>query len=184
MFDDYDRYDGLGLGELIAGGELTSGEVLAEMRARVAIHNPGLNAIVELYEDELEAAPSGNGPFAGLPMFVKDLNLYVEGHVTAEWLSCDEDGRGRPRQRPRPPLPARQEWSSPGGRTLQNSVSHRRRSPRSMVRPTTPGGRDIRRVARAAAPRPPSLAGIVPFATPATAAARSGFPRRPAVSSA
>lgn len=91
MFEDYDRYDGLGLAELIAAGEITSGEVIAEMRSRVEARNPDLNAIIELYEDELEAGPQASGPFAGLPMFVKDLNLYVKGHVTANGCRAMKD---------------------------------------------------------------------------------------------
>jgi Asp-tRNA(Asn)/Glu-tRNA(Gln) amidotransferase A subunit family amidase len=83
VFEEYDRYDGLGLAELIARGELSREELLGEMRTRVAERNPALNAIVELYEDELDRKPSGEGPLAGLPMFLKDLNVYARGHVTA-----------------------------------------------------------------------------------------------------
>jgi amidase len=54
-----------------------------EMRTRVAARNPEINAVVRLFENELEKAPQSEGVFAGLPMLLKDLNIYVEGQITA-----------------------------------------------------------------------------------------------------
>jgi len=83
MFNEYDQFDGLGLAELIERGKVSRAEVLAEMRDRVEARNPAINAVVQLFESELECGPSGDGPLAGLPMLVKDLNIYVKGQVTA-----------------------------------------------------------------------------------------------------
>jgi amidase len=54
--NEYCRYDGLGLAELVRDGELTPRE-LAECAA-LAIErvNPAINAVIDLYQDRLEPA--------------------------------------------------------------------------------------------------------------------------------
>ncbi len=81
-FDDYPDYDGLGLAKLIADKEVSPKEVVEAAIDRIEKHNPALNAVVwKGYEDALEQAeePVGDGPFAGVPFLIKDLDAAVGG---------------------------------------------------------------------------------------------------------
>ncbi len=75
-FKEYDRYDGLGLAELIRKGEVSAGEVCEEAVARIERINPALNAVVrpmfELARKSLEQQLPA-GPFHGVPFLLKDL---------------------------------------------------------------------------------------------------------------
>ncbi len=74
-FAEYDRYDALGLAELVDKGEVTALELLEEAIARAERVNPRLNAIVIRMHDiarERVKAPL-SGPFAGVPFLMKDL---------------------------------------------------------------------------------------------------------------
>ena len=53
---DLDRYDGLGLAELVRTKELSAAEVLEAVIARAEARNPALNAIVTL---RAESCPDG-----------------------------------------------------------------------------------------------------------------------------
>lgn len=74
-FAEYDRYDGVGLAELVAKGEVTASELLEEAIARAERVNPRLNAIVLKMYDEARSRAGGalSGPFAGVPFLLKDL---------------------------------------------------------------------------------------------------------------
>jgi amidase len=86
--DEYEAYDGLGLAALLRRGEVTA-RTLGEL-ALTGIEkvNPQLNAIIETFPDRLDgldrAAPSA-GPFAGVPILVKDFP--IEKGVRAE-MGC------------------------------------------------------------------------------------------------
>lgn len=75
-FDAYDRYDGLGLGELVRRGEVTPGELLDAALARIARLDPQLHAVcglaVEAARREI-ARGIPQGPFAGVPFLLKDI---------------------------------------------------------------------------------------------------------------
>lgn len=75
QYEDYRARDGLGLAELIAAGETTATEVLDAAIARAEAVNPQLNAIIHRFYDQARerAAQPLSGPFAGVPMLVKDL---------------------------------------------------------------------------------------------------------------
>ncbi len=84
-FAEYDRYDGIGLGELISAGKISAREVMDEAIARAEARNPKINAIVfEAYDRAHEAAAAGpaSGPFAGVPMLLKDLRAGAAGMPT------------------------------------------------------------------------------------------------------
>jgi amidase len=75
-FREYDRYDGLGLAELIRKGEVSAGEVCEEAVARIERINPALNAVVRPMFDLARkslAQPLPAGPFHGVPFLLKDL---------------------------------------------------------------------------------------------------------------
>lgn len=81
MFDEYVEYDGLGLAELIANGDVRPSEVLEAAISRAESLNPELNAIVTpLYEHARQrAAGTLSGPFAGVPFLLKDAHHALRG---------------------------------------------------------------------------------------------------------
>jgi Asp-tRNA(Asn)/Glu-tRNA(Gln) amidotransferase A subunit family amidase len=87
-FEEYQRYDGLGLAELVARGDVSAAELLAAARARTAAVNPRVNAVVhEMKRDADErAAGALSGPFAGVPFLIKDLAQDYAG-VPTSWGS-------------------------------------------------------------------------------------------------
>jgi amidase len=86
-FQEYERYDGLGLAELVRQGEVTPGELVEEAISRVEKLNPQLNAIVfKMYNIAREAAAGDlpDGPFAGVPFLLKDLLVDYAGVPTSK----------------------------------------------------------------------------------------------------
>ena len=81
VFDEYVRYDGLGLAELIAKREVSAKEVLEAAILRAEKLNPELNAIVTpLYDHAHQRlAEHLEGPFAGVPFLLKDAHHALEG---------------------------------------------------------------------------------------------------------
>jgi amidase len=86
---DYASYDGVGLAELVAKGDATPGELVEEAIARVAKHNPTLNAVVyEMYDiararaAQLSKSRARLGPFHGVPILLKDIMGNYEGVPT------------------------------------------------------------------------------------------------------
>lgn len=79
--DEYVKYDGLGLAELIASGEVTAQEALKAAISRRHAVNPALNAVVESWDDEaLIRADELTGPFGGVPFLIKDMDGFFGGH--------------------------------------------------------------------------------------------------------
>lgn len=81
-FTDYDRHDGLGLAELLRRGEVSAVELVEAAIARIEARNPRLNAVIlkafDMARTAAEKAPR-SGPFAGVPLLVKDLVSPVAG---------------------------------------------------------------------------------------------------------
>jgi Asp-tRNA(Asn)/Glu-tRNA(Gln) amidotransferase A subunit family amidase len=81
--DEYLREDALGLAALVRKGDVAPHEVLEACLARLEAVNPKVNAVVMLdadaARDRLKAQPRGDGPFYGLPYFIKDLHAPVAG---------------------------------------------------------------------------------------------------------
>lgn len=80
-FADFDRYDGMGLAELVRKGEVKSSELVEEAISRIEARNPQINAIIfKTYESAraAAAAPSA-GPFAGVPFLLKDMLASLAG---------------------------------------------------------------------------------------------------------
>lgn len=81
-FADYAKYDGLGLAELVARGEVTPSELTEAAIERIERHNGVLNAVVHKAYDEARKAAAGDlpdGPFKGVPFLIKDLGAQVKG---------------------------------------------------------------------------------------------------------
>ncbi len=84
-FKDYERYDALGLGELIAARKVKVEEVLEAAIERIETHNPKINAVIhKMYDAAREQMRGGlpNGPLAGVPYLLKDLTILCKGHPT------------------------------------------------------------------------------------------------------
>lgn len=84
-FTEYDQYDALGLAGLIAKKKISASEAVGEAIARAQKLNPALNAIVfEAYERARDAAKGkpGRGPFAGVPILLKDMRAGAVGMPT------------------------------------------------------------------------------------------------------
>ena len=84
MIAEYDRYDALGLAELVRKGDVTSAELIETCIARIEAMNPKLHCIVDtLYERARRAAEQPlKGPFMGVPFLIKDLLQTIEGVPT------------------------------------------------------------------------------------------------------
>ena len=86
ILTDYERYDGLGLAELMRRKEVTPEEVLEAAISRIEARNPAVNAVVaRLYDDARAAVRAGlpAGPFTGVPYLLKDLGALYTGAVTS-----------------------------------------------------------------------------------------------------
>ena len=84
-FDDYDDYDGLGLAELVRGGQVSSRDLVEECISRIERVNPKINGVVRPLYDLARARSQealGEGPFAGVPFLVKDLIQCIPGVPT------------------------------------------------------------------------------------------------------
>ena len=81
-FEEYERYDAMGLAGLVARKDVTPTELLDVALARLSQVNGKLNAVVSLFEDDARraiAAGLPDGPLKGVPYLVKDLGLLVKG---------------------------------------------------------------------------------------------------------
>ncbi len=79
---DYASYDGVGLAELVAKGEVTPSELLEDVVAGIEAVNGEVNGVVaqvtELAEAEI-AAGLPDGRFKGVPFMVKELGMQAKG---------------------------------------------------------------------------------------------------------
>ncbi|MGI6395758.1 MAG: hypothetical protein ACOX3E_00785 [Desulfomonilia bacterium] len=73
-FEEYDRFDALGLAELVRKREVTPEELMEEAIDRIEELNPALNAVVyRMYDQAAEVLKAGlpQGPFTGVPFCSK-----------------------------------------------------------------------------------------------------------------
>jgi amidase len=77
-FKEYGSFDAVGLADLVRKKEVTPKELLDEAVARTAKVDPQINAVVVKHYDHAERQIENglpNGPFAGVPFLLKDLDL-------------------------------------------------------------------------------------------------------------
>jgi amidase len=73
---EYAGYDGLGLAELIASGDISAAEAAEAAGRVVAAKNPELKAVISTVADQ----PFQDGrPFSGVPFLIKELVLQAKG---------------------------------------------------------------------------------------------------------
>ena len=75
-FKEFDKFDGLGLAELVRKKEVAPSELCEEAIRRIEQVNPKLNAVITpMYDIARKAVQMGlpEGPFAGVPFLLKDI---------------------------------------------------------------------------------------------------------------
>ena len=83
---EYEKFDGLGLAELVRKKQVTPLELLNAARLRYEAVNPKINAFASLFFDKAEAAIKQglpDGVFKGVPFALKDLGMNLTGTVTS-----------------------------------------------------------------------------------------------------
>jgi amidase len=81
-FTEYDRYDALGLAELVRKREVSAAELLREAGERCDRVDPELNAVIRRLDEQAgrqAAAVDATAVFAGVPFLVKDLGPALAG---------------------------------------------------------------------------------------------------------
>ncbi len=82
-FEDYRAQDATGLAALVAGGEVSAGELLDAAVARMAEVNPQINAVTLDLTQRARSEAQADGPLAGVPFLLKDLGAAMAGTVTS-----------------------------------------------------------------------------------------------------
>jgi amidase len=89
--EEYAGEDGVGLAALVRSGEVSAEELEETARRAIAAVEPAVNGTVgELYDSAFEAA--GEGPFAGVPMLMKDVAPHLEGQIVQAGSRWTGDG--------------------------------------------------------------------------------------------
>ncbi len=82
MIKDYEKYDGIGLHELIVKREVHPKELVESAIVKIEEHNPKLNAVInKMYEkaEQMVESLDKNSPLAGVPVLLKDVTQEIEG---------------------------------------------------------------------------------------------------------
>jgi amidase len=85
-FPEFNKFDAVGLAELVRAGQVSPAELVDEAISRIEATNPRLNAVIrKMYEQARETARAGtpDGPFGGVPFVIKDLLCTVAGVPTS-----------------------------------------------------------------------------------------------------
>ena len=93
-FEDYRKYDAVGLAGLVANGEVSAAELLETAVARMAAVNPKINAVtMDLTEWGRQdvTRPIWSGPMAGVPFLLKDLGAQLAGSPTTSGSAVFKD---------------------------------------------------------------------------------------------
>ena len=80
--EEYLKCDAMALAALIRSGDVSKGEVLKAAHDRIAVCNPAINAVIELYDAPVEN-PASQGSFAGVPFLLKDIGAGIAGKRTS-----------------------------------------------------------------------------------------------------
>ncbi|HWT10435.1 MAG TPA: amidase [Roseomonas sp.] len=84
-WEEWAAHDGVGLADRVRKGELTPAELAAQAAAGIAMTNPVLSGVVEVFEDvvadPLRDGMNPHGAFAGVPYLMKDLGPTLKGRL-------------------------------------------------------------------------------------------------------
>ncbi|TWT84545.1 6-aminohexanoate-cyclic-dimer hydrolase [Planctomycetes bacterium CA13] len=84
-WDEWGKLDATGMARLLVAGKITPAEVAAQAAKASELVNPKLNCVIEVFEDvvknPLKDGMNVNGPFHGVPMFVKDTGSHLKGRL-------------------------------------------------------------------------------------------------------
>ncbi len=84
-WDEWANHDAVSLAERVRKGELTARELAAQAAAGIAMTNPEVCAVVEVFddvvEDPLKDGMNPGGAFAGVPYLMKDLGPTLKGRL-------------------------------------------------------------------------------------------------------
>ena len=92
-FKEYGSYDAVGLADLVRRKQVSAGELLDEAIARTGKVDPQINAVVVKHYDYAKSQIDKglpDGPFAGVPFLLKDLDI-LQGTVTTFGASALRD---------------------------------------------------------------------------------------------
>jgi amidase/6-aminohexanoate-cyclic-dimer hydrolase len=84
-FAEFERYDGLGLAQLVRDKQVSAAELLDAAIERVESRNATVNAVcARLYDEGRRAIAAGlpEGPFTGVPFMLKDISVVMNGVAT------------------------------------------------------------------------------------------------------
>lgn len=82
MIQEYWKYDGLGLADLVRRGEVAAIELIEAALQAVTALNPSLNAVCHDLSERARAAAvttAPDRPFGGVPFFLKDIGAQMRG---------------------------------------------------------------------------------------------------------
>ncbi len=79
LLQEYIKYDGLGIAELIRKKQIKQDEAIACALEATELLNPEINTIIEVFPEALSGNESLDAPFCGVPFLIKDLALHAEG---------------------------------------------------------------------------------------------------------
>jgi amidase len=99
-FDEYARYDALGLADLVRRREVSPKELVQTAIDGAGRVNPAINAVIEMWGEEVDETYAGRdatAPFYGVPFFIKDIGVQSAGRRSeagsrlAQGLTAAED---------------------------------------------------------------------------------------------
>lgn len=84
-WDEWTKHDAVALANRVRAGELTPSELAFQVAAGIALTNPAVNGVVEVFDDvvanPLLDGTAPNGPFASVPYLMKDLGPTLRGRL-------------------------------------------------------------------------------------------------------
>lgn len=78
-WEDYASMDATALAAQLRNGDTTAKELAQQAAEAIEAVNPSINGVIEIFGDAVASPQHGQGPFAGVPMLLKDLGSKMEG---------------------------------------------------------------------------------------------------------
>ncbi len=86
-WQEWVEHDAVGLAECVRRGDVSPAELAEQAATGVAMINPSVHAVVEVFDDvvadPLKDGLNLDGPFAGVPFFMKDLGPTITPDLPA-----------------------------------------------------------------------------------------------------